>query len=158
MATNRLSILLVEDNPGDVRLVKEMLSEAPDERFVVSHVENFNAAVERLSAEIFDVLLLDLLLDDKSRLNTLLQIHEQAARMPTVVLTGMDDRTVESWVFHEGAHDYLVKDGMDARMLIDSIECAIAEHNRRVSQSSSSTSGMSTARPPMRTIADVSAG
>jgi CheY-like chemotaxis protein len=133
MKSSALNVLLVEDNPGDARLVIEMLSEARNRQFIVAHVVNLKAAEECLSSQDFDVLLLDLMLNDRSRLSTLLRIHEQAKRLPTVVLTGMDDRTVENWAFHEGAHDYLVKDGLEAAALIESIDCAIEEHAHRMS-------------------------
>src|SRR2546425_11619210 len=109
-----LNVLLVEDNPGDARLVREMLRESPSPRFNLTHVRHLQAAMDLVQSENFDVLLLDLLLDDSPRLATLMEVYELACRVPTVILSGLNDKAVTLWTMKEGAEDFLVKDGLDA--------------------------------------------
>jgi len=126
----KLSVLLVEDNPGDARLVREMLSESPSPSFSLTHVRHLEAALDLIQEEPFDALLLDLQLDDSPRLGTLMEVYDLSAKVPTVVVSGMDDKAVGLWVLKEGAEDYLVKDRLDAAELVGSICGAIERHSR----------------------------
>ncbi len=128
MEDTLIKILLVEDNPGDARLVKETLADAAEPQFDLTHVERLNEARKRLAQEQFDVVLLDLMLPDKPRMGSLIEIYDQARRVPIVVLTGMDDDMMESWTIEEGAQDYLVKGQVDRDSLVRCIRHAIQRH------------------------------
>jgi len=132
MKVQPLKVLLVEDNPGDARLVREMLSYAAPARFQVTQTAQLAQALELLGQETFDVLLLDLMLQDTPRLGALLEIYDKASEVPTVVLTGLEDETVALWVLKEGAQDYLVKGKVDAYTLVHSIEYAMERHRERI--------------------------
>lgn len=128
MEDSVIKILLVEDNPGDARLVKETLADAEGLDFQLTHVERLSEARKALGKDQFDVVLLDLMLPDKPRMGSLIEIHDQARRVPIVVLTGMDDDMVESWSMEEGAQDYVVKGKYDQQSLVRSIRHAIQRH------------------------------
>ena len=61
-----IKVLMVEDNPGDARLIQEMLDEA-DNQFEVFHTTRLDEGLKYLVMESFDVILLDLCLPDSSR-------------------------------------------------------------------------------------------
>jgi DNA-binding response OmpR family regulator len=128
MKERPIKVLLVEDNPGDARLVEETLSEVDSPEFQLTHVERLSQARQRLSEERFDVVLLDLVLPDKPRMGSLIEIHDQASRVPIVVLTGLDDETMASWTLEEGAQDYLIKGQTDKESLVRCIRHAIQRH------------------------------
>lgn len=128
MNDQTINVLLVEDNPADARLVYEALRVTSSPRFQVTHVECLSAARECLTDGEFDVVLLDLVLPDKPLLGNLIEIHDQASRVPIVVLTGMDDETMAAWSLEEGAQDYLVKGQVDGRALVRCIRYAIDRH------------------------------
>src|SRR5688572_17397544 len=96
LARTPLEVLLVEDNPGDARLVKESLAEVGG-NYHLTHVERLEDAIRRLEHDRYDVVLLDLLLQDSQRLGTLMAIHQQAPRVPIVVFTGLEDDVVGLW-------------------------------------------------------------
>jgi DNA-binding NtrC family response regulator len=129
-------VLLVEDNLGDARLVAEMLGGVTDPRFRLTHVERLDDALKRLDEGKYDVVLLDLELHDSSRLGTLMEIHSQTARVPIIILTGFDDKTVALWTSTEGALGYLVKDRLDADTLMYSIFDAMERHGKTSAQPS----------------------
>jgi signal transduction histidine kinase len=120
-----VSILLVEDNPGDARLLRETLREAPSFRHALTHVERLAEAQARLRAEGADVLLLDLSLPDAHGLDTVERASEAAPDVPIIVLTGLDDQTVALQAVQAGAQDYLVKGQFDATLLTRSIRYAM---------------------------------
>lgn len=125
-----VEVLLVEDNPGDARLVMESLAEAGARRFNLTHVERLEDAIRQLERDRYDVVLLDLLLQDSQRLGTLMTIHEQAPRVPIVVFTGLEDDVVGLWALSEGAEDYVVKGKVSGDSLAYTIRDAIERHGK----------------------------
>src|ERR1041384_3062615 len=87
-------ILLVEDNPGDARLLREALKDVANYHFDLEHVERLSQALERLRREPFDVVLLDLSLPDGQGLDSLTPVRDAAPSVPILVLTGLDDEEV----------------------------------------------------------------
>jgi len=123
-----VEVLLVEDNPGDARLIREKLLEVPSFEHRVTHVGRLSEARHQLASARFDVALLDLVLPDKPRMGSLIEIYDQSVRLPIVVLTGLDDETLAMWTLEEGAQDYLVKDQVDGHSLVRCIRRAMKRH------------------------------
>lgn len=126
-----ISVLLVEDNPADARLLVELLRDTGASHLKMEHVERLNAALARLEREHFDVLLLDLTLPDEQGLNTVVRLHACAPKVPIVVLTGLDDEALAIKAVRAGAQDYLVKGRVDGDLLVRSIRYA-AERARAI--------------------------
>ena len=119
-----IRVLLVEDNPGDARLFLELVRDTGAGRLKLEHVERLDAALERLSRERFDVVLLDLSLPDEQGLATLTRAHGHAPNVPIVVLTGLDDEALAVKAVRSGAQDYLVKGRVDGDLLVRSLRYA----------------------------------
>lgn len=135
-------ILLVEDNPGDARLLREALKDITSYHFALEHVERLSQALERLRAEHFDVVLLDLSLPDGQGLDNLGSVRDAAASVPILVLTGLDDEEVAVKALRVGAQDYLVKGQADGSSIVRAIRYArerkgaeeqIQRHLKRIS-------------------------
>jgi PAS domain S-box-containing protein len=124
MKSGPLQILLIEDNPGDARLVKEALSEinSPVE---MTHSVRLQEGLRRAAEKRFDVLLLDLSLPDASGLDTVRQADKALPEVPIIVLTGFNDEAFSISVVHEGAQDFLAKGQFDGALLMRSIRYAI---------------------------------
>ncbi|GAB1540452.1 hypothetical protein NUACC21_31210 [Scytonema sp. NUACC21] len=120
-----MKVLLVEDNPGDVRLLQEFLWEVPAVEFLLQQAQKLDEALKYLEEESFDVILLDLLLPDSEGLETFVKIHRQAPAIPVIVLTGFDDETVALNAMQQGAQDYLVKGQVNGDLLFRSMRYAI---------------------------------
>src|SRR5665213_1155788 len=116
MNLDGIRVLLVEDNPVDARLFTELVRDTGAGQWKMVHVDRLSAALDRLSREPFDVMLLDLSLPDADGLDTLIRAHAQAPKIPIVVLT---------------AHDYLVKLRREGDLLVRSIRYA-SERGRTV--------------------------
>ena len=126
MNTKSLKILLlVEDNPGDARLLREMFSEQGLHNTQLTHVECMSDAEKHLAGSAFDVILLDLGLPDAQGLGAVRRAHSAAPRVPLVVLTGLDDESLAAQALQEGAQDYLIKGQLDARALLRALRYAI---------------------------------
>ncbi len=118
-------VLLIEDNPGDARLIQEMLSEASDISFDLECADRLSTGLAHLAAEDTDVILLDLGLPDSQGLETFTRVHAQAPEAPIVVLTGLDDVTLATRAVREGAQDYLVKNELYGNLLVRATHYAI---------------------------------
>ena len=130
MAEKRIKILLVEDDPDDVWVMRNLLSDRWDEPYDMVQVELLSTAVERCEEDRFDVILLDLSLPDSAGLETFFTMHAHADDVPIVVLSGQSDETVAVKAVQAGAEDYIVKGQINDRMLVRSIRYAI-ERSRR---------------------------
>jgi diguanylate cyclase (GGDEF)-like protein len=119
-----VKVLLVEDNPGDARLVEILLSEAGP-GFEVSHVERLEQALEELDRDEFDVVLLDLSLPDSSDFETVERVRMAVPEMPVVVFSGRDDEEIALQALQGGAEDYLVKGQGDGDLMARAIRYAI---------------------------------
>ncbi len=125
MPPDTIRTLVLEDNPGDVRLLRELLSEAAPSVFDQTVVETVRDALARLREGRFDLILSDLSLPDSRGIETFLQLQEQAKRIPIVVLTGTFDESLGVEAVAQGAQDYFVKGQVDGKMLVRSLRYAI---------------------------------
>lgn len=125
MTNETIKVLLMEDNPGDVRLLREMLAQHKEGFFRIECADRLSTGLKRLAAGGIDVLLLDLSLPDSQGLDTFAEVHAQAPEVPVVVLTGLDDERFAVREVHEGAQDYLVKGQVDGPLLVRSLRYAI---------------------------------
>lgn len=121
-----LSLLLIEDNPGDALLVDEFLGES-FEKVGLTQVSTYTEAEKLLSAdnERYDSILLDLSLPDSNGIELVQQILDLAGSVPVIVLTGYSnlDFSIES--LSKGISDYLLKDELSSTLLHKSIVYSI---------------------------------
>jgi len=125
MVEEPYKVLLVEDNPGDARLVEIALSEPGPVHFRLERVGLLSAALRRLEKEEFDVVLLDLSLPDSQGLDTVVAVRKQSPQVPVVVLTGLDDEHSSVEALRMGAQDYLVKGTATGETLRRTIRYAV---------------------------------
>lgn len=125
MRDKGIKVLLIEDNPGDARLIRELLSESTSHQFVFEHIDRLTKGLERLSKGNVDVVLLDLHLPDSQGIATFETAYKHAQNVPIVVLTGLSDAEVAVKAVHNGAQDYLVKGQVDSNLLVRAILYAI---------------------------------
>lgn len=118
------NVLLVEDNPGDARLVEHMLGDARD-AFHVHHVRRLEEAMDALQTQEFSLVLLDLSLPDGLGLETVKEVLGAAPSAPIVVLTGHSDQSLALEALQAGAQDYLTKGAVDDAGLLRSMRYAI---------------------------------
>lgn len=129
MNSETIHVLLVEDNPADVRLVRERLAEAADGLFRLECADRLAAGAARLKRGGIDLLLLDLGLPDSQGLATFTQIHACQPGIPVVVLSGAADEELAVAAVEAGAQDYLVKGSESGQLLTRALRYAIERKN-----------------------------
>jgi signal transduction histidine kinase len=128
MKERALQILLVEDNAGDARLLREMFSTEKPGSFELTHLLRMSEAIIHLAKGGVDIVLLDLGLPDAHGLDTVRRAREVAPHVPVIVLTGLDDETLAAEAMKEGAQDYLIKGQIENRALPRALRHAIERH------------------------------
>lgn len=118
-----IKILLIEDNPGDARLIKEYLGEIPGTAFVMDWVDRLSEGLKHIDGK--DAALLDLSLPDSAGLDTFKRVHSEAPTLPIIVFSGNDDDSLALRALQDGAQDYLVKGQVSGQLLARSIRYAI---------------------------------
>jgi len=121
--TETFSVLLLEDNKGDVLLLREMLSEA--RQFRVIFAERLKVGIKLLNMERVDIILLDLNLPDSQGIKTLNMISGPANNIPIIVMTGLNDEEIAIDAMRKGAQDYLIKGQVDSNLLVRALRYAI---------------------------------
>ena len=125
-ASDSISILLIEDNPGDARLIQEMLGEARPATFNLERVDRLASGIDHLQRNHqVDVVLTDLGLPDSQGWDTFARVRATVPHVPIIVLTGLDDEATALKAISEGAQDYLVKGQVQGYLLPRAIRYAI---------------------------------
>jgi diguanylate cyclase (GGDEF)-like protein/PAS domain S-box-containing protein len=119
------SVLLVEDSPGDARLIREMFNEQGQRNVRLTHVECMSDAEKHLAVHAVDMILLDLGLPDTQGVEAVRRTHAAAPHVPLVVLSGMDDESMALQAMKKGAQDYLIKGQIEPRELMRALHYAV---------------------------------
>jgi len=96
-----IRVLLIEDNPADVDLIREALDEAElgvslgTPLVALEHVARLADGLTRLrAADDVDIVLLDLSLPDSHGIETFARLEREAPGVPTIVLSGLADEAL----------------------------------------------------------------
>jgi PAS domain S-box-containing protein len=125
MAADLMSVLLIEDDPDDVLLVKESLAEVSLGKIKLEYTGRLSRGLIELSSHSYDVILLDLNLPDSRGLDTVKTIVKSYPKIPVVVLSGLADEVITLEAVRRGAQDYLVKGEISGPMLVRVLRYAI---------------------------------
>src|SRR3954453_20163411 len=126
------NVLLIEDNPGDARLIREMIAEDPRAPFTIHFADRLAKGLEQLSAGEITLIILDLSLPDSYGLETFTKVYTHAPAVPIIVLTGHDDDALALSAVKGGAQDYLVKSRLDRELLLRSMHYSIERKRYQV--------------------------
>lgn len=124
---NALSIIVIEDNPGDYILIEdyliEMFTNVEIEQFV-----NYKSASASLQNEDFtcDLILLDLHLPDMGGIELIKNMLEISSQIPIIIMTGYGDLPLAKKSLELGVYDFLIKDEVNPTLLHKSIEFALS--------------------------------
>lgn len=124
MKDQPVHVLLIEDNVGDIRLIQELFKESAFFQCSVCHIDNLHERKE-IEDKNFDVILLDLHFDDMTGIETYNYASFYFPLIPIIVLTALEDERLAYEIVKLGAQDYLLKDAIDAKILIRAIRYAI---------------------------------
>ncbi|HEV3279478.1 MAG TPA: response regulator [Terriglobia bacterium] len=131
MPENEIRVLLIEDNPGDAKLVSMMLSQAKGASFHLETRDRLDTGLERLAQGGLDALLLDLSLPDSHGFETFDRAHAAAPSLPVVLLSSLDDETIALRAVELGAQDYLIKGRVDDHSLGRSLRFAVQRQKKQ---------------------------
>ena len=121
---SKTQILIIEDNLGDVDLIRDYLKEASIKDEII-HASTFFDGMDAIKSNDISIVLLDLSLPDSSGFKTLSNFLEKQPQVPVIVLTGTNNEIVGNQSIKAGAQDYLVKGQFDGKQLGRSIRYAI---------------------------------
>ena len=119
------NVLLVEDNPGDARLIQEMLADGDGDSFRLWRADRLSAGLDMLSSGDIGVVLLDLSLPDSLGIETFCTMFAHAPQVPIIVLTGTDDEVMALHAVKTGAQDYLIKGEVNSNLLLRAMRYAM---------------------------------
>lgn len=124
IAGSMKTMLIVEDNPSDARLLREMLREDSENDVDLVFASDMAEAERHIANTVFSIILLDLGLPDAQGIAAIKRTHAAAPSVPLVVLSGMDDEDVAAQSLQEGAQDFLIKGQIESRSLVRALRYA----------------------------------
>ena len=125
ISSERLTILVIEDNAADVFLIEEMLRSSTlkiDRIYAASSVAE---ACVIAKAQAVDLLLLDLSLPDSFGMETLVRVKSQTNNVPVIILSGQSESHIALEALKQGAQDYLVKGEFTTALLVKTVQYSI---------------------------------
>ena len=123
--TEEQTILLIEDNPGDSRLIKEMLKEITSNNYQLVVAETLKEGCGQIRKYKFILILLDLNLPDSSGKQTFDTVIKIAEKTPVVLVSGLLDEELSLSLIEEGAQDYILKQDLNHNLLSKTIQYAL---------------------------------
>ncbi len=128
MREKPVRLLIVEDNPADLRFVRIMLSGFMEPAFEVEGTNTLAGALAALRRTEFHAVLLDLTLPDSWGLETIVRLISGQPQVPVAVMTALADEDMARLAIQRGAQEYLIKGDFDARLLARCIRHAMERH------------------------------
>lgn len=128
MSIETNTILIVEDNEGDVLLIREYLkSSLPT--YITKNCKTLFNACEVLQNQRFDLIFLDLSLPDSIDHKSIIKTIQEAAKdTPVIILTGYSDKKFAIESLHLGIQDYVMKEELTEAVLSKSFQYSIERH------------------------------
>jgi PAS domain S-box-containing protein len=123
--SERINLLLIDDDEDYYILIRDTLSEVSTPKFKVHWAGDYRTGLDAILGNSFDICLLDYQLDGRTGLELMEEAVKAGCRTPFVLLTGLEDFSVDLQAMKTGAVDYLVKDHINAPLLERSIRYAI---------------------------------
>jgi PAS domain S-box-containing protein len=125
MPSKSIHVLLIEDNPGDRRLIRELLKPTGTTSLELTFASSLAEGLSMLEHHLYDAVLLDLSLPDSMGIETVARVRTHSPDVAIIVLTGLDDERIGVQAVQEGAQDYLIKGSIDARLLVRTLFYAV---------------------------------
>ncbi|MEZ4524545.1 MAG: response regulator [Desulfobacterales bacterium] len=119
------SILIVEDNPDDVFLLRELLESSEEVHFKILHEDRMDKAKSAAMQYHVDVAVIDLSLPDSFGIDTFHSFHDAFPQIPVVIMTGSKDYELALETVRNGAQDYLFKGEHSATAIVRTLRYAI---------------------------------
>ena len=132
-----INVLLIEDDRGYARLIRQMIEDRMGEYVNSDHVVSLGEGLNQLDNNDVDVVLLDLILPDSEGLDTFLRVNQAAPDTSIVILTSIEDEQVALDALKAGVQDYLYKGEINPNILVRAIRYAVERHRaeERIRQS-----------------------
>ena len=123
----KITVLIVEDNPDDYLILQEVLKSSNEVEAVLLYESRLEGALSAAGNEnnAIDVAIVDLSLPDSFGLDTFVAFHERYPMIPTIIMTGARDQEMAFEAVRKGAQDYLFKSELTSAAIIRSIRYAI---------------------------------
>jgi Flp pilus assembly CpaE family ATPase len=122
---NHINILLIEDNPGDTRMIRELFAEARGICPILLCADRLSSGIQQIRDGGVDVILLDLSLPDSQGFETFSRLRAQSKGLPVILLTGLEDEELGMRAVREGAQDYILKGSVSSLSLARAVRFAV---------------------------------
>jgi diguanylate cyclase (GGDEF)-like protein len=154
MELEKTKVLLIEENPREASVLREVLREAAGANFAMEFTDRLSKGLTRLGEGGVDLVLLSL--STENGLDAFMRVKELAGRVPVLVLSNSDEEKVALEAVRNGAHDYLMKTGIDHRALVQSMRHAV-ELKRTEEALKDATFRLEAATSRLETLANIDA-
>ena len=124
-------LLIVDDDDDDLYLINDALNEVSETRYAVTAVNSALAAMAKLSANAYDVIISDYRLGSVTGIDFIKNVRLAGIDTPIVLLTGLAGHLIDIAALEAGASDFLPKASLSGTVLDRSLRYAMAHADRQ---------------------------
>jgi PAS domain S-box-containing protein len=114
---NLIKVAVVDDDEDDYFIIKEIIGQIEGANIVVDWLDNYQAAIEKIKAEVYHIYFVDYRLGNETGLELLEEAMALECDRPIVLLTGQGNKAIDIKAMQGGATDYLVKSDLNSEKL-----------------------------------------
>lgn len=118
-------VLLLEHDTAESRRIRELLEASAAAEIHVRSASELSQGLALLGSGGADVILLDLGLPGRDPLENFVTLYSKVDEIPIVVLSGLFDRADAFKALRRGAHDVILKEGLEERLLVHAVQVAV---------------------------------
>lgn len=123
-----VQVLLVDDDRTDYVLTRDMLSSEASGPHSLTWASDFDEALALADGNTFDVILLDYILGNRTGVEFLHELRSGGTRTPVIMLTAVEERSVDEEALSAGADEFLTKGALNAALLGRTIRYTLEKH------------------------------
>jgi len=131
-----ISLLLVEEDPKEALVIKNMLEDGLQNQFTLEHSLSLSNALELIQRNPFQAIILDSHLPDGKSFESIPQFIQYCPGAPILILSGVEEEDQAIQAVKSGAQDYLIKGQTSSSTLCRAIRYAMERHRatQRITQ------------------------
>ncbi|MEN8121553.1 MAG: response regulator [Bacteroidota bacterium] len=117
MTSDLLKILIIDDNPADLNLLRRFFNKIPEISIELTTVISSEEGFKQCNSDKHDIIFIDYLLGNENGIDVIRKLKEIGCKSEYILLTGYGSESVVTDALRAGAIDYINKSNLSVQIL-----------------------------------------